>query len=197
MRTTGVTGRPRDPDVDAAILEATADLLAEKGPAGTTVDAVARAAGCGKAAIYRRWAGKTELIIAAVRQLYLAPEVPDTGTLRGDLLVAVGHYSGKDDRAANVLANVLVEAKDDSALRAAARDAVGRPPVEVLRRVLARAIEQGDIPRDAPVELIATIVPAVAFQTLTARRRVLTSPEVAELIDRVLLPSLTASAPRD
>ncbi|WEG08911.1 TetR-like C-terminal domain-containing protein [Microbacterium horticulturae] len=187
-------GRPRDPDVDASILDATADLLAEKGPTAMTVDAVAAAAGCGKAAIYRRWAGKTELVVAAVRRLYLAPEVPDTGTLRGDLLVAIGHYSGRDDRDARVLANVLAEAQNASALRAAAYESVGRPPVDVLYRVMARAIERGELADDAPVDLVATIVPAVAFQTLTSQRRTLTEAEVVELVDRVVIPALTSRA---
>jgi AcrR family transcriptional regulator len=192
MSTSPGVGRPRDPEVDAAILDATAELLADGGPTAMTLDAVAHAAGCGKSAIYRRWAGKTELIVAAVNRLYRAPSVPDTGTLREDLLVAAGHYSGRSDREARVLAHVLVESKDDPALRAAAYDSVGRPPVDVLRAVAARAQERGEVPPDAPVELILSIVPAIAFQTLTAEGRTLTEPEIVELVDRVLIPSLTS-----
>jgi AcrR family transcriptional regulator len=190
MSTTNA-GRPRDPEVDAAILEATADLLADEGPTAMTLDGVARAAGCGKSAIYRRWAGKTELIVAAVTRLYRAPDVPDTGDLREDLLVAVRHYSGRSDREARMLANVLAASRTDPTLRAAAYEAVGRPPVEVLGAVLARARRRGDIPADAPVDLILTIVPAVAFQALDVEGRTLTEPEIVRLVDRILIPSLS------
>jgi AcrR family transcriptional regulator len=191
MTTSPTVGRPRDPDLDAAILDATAELLASGGPTAMTLDAVARAAGCGKAAIYRRWAGKTQLVVAAVTRLYQAPHVPDTGSLRDDLLTAARHYSGRSDREARVLAHVLTETKDDPELRAAAYDAVGRPPVDVLRAVVARGRERGDVLPDTPVELILSIVPAIAFQTLTAEGRTLTEAEVVQLVDRVLVPALT------
>ena len=191
MSSTATAGRPRDPEVDEAILRATADLLAADGPTAMTLDAVARAAGCSKAAIYRRWAGKTELIVAAVQRLYQAPDVPDTGSLRDDLLVCARHYSGRDDRSARVLANVLLESKNDEALRDAAYQSVGRPPVEVLSSVLARAAARGDIRPDAPLKLIAEILPAMAFRSLVSQGRTLVESEVLEIIDGVMLPSLT------
>jgi AcrR family transcriptional regulator len=84
------SGRKRDISLDSALLDATLDVLAEVGAAGLTMDAVAARAGSGKAALYRRWSSKSELIIAAVarmkrNQVDLA-NLPDTGTLRGDLL---------------------------------------------------------------------------------------------------------------
>jgi AcrR family transcriptional regulator len=194
MSATATVGRPRDPDMDTAILDAAAELLAVEGPTAMTLDAVARAAGCGKAAIYRRWAGKTELIVAAVQRMYRAPDVPDTGSLRDDLLVAVRHYSGRDDRAARVLANVLTETRNDPVLRDAAYASVGKPPVDVLDGVLARGVARGLIAPDAPLELVATIVPAVAFQRLVSQARNLTDAEVVELVDRVLLPALAQPA---
>lgn len=55
-------GRPRDPRIDAAILRATADLLAEIGYSNLTMAAVAERAGTTKTAIYRRWSSKAELV---------------------------------------------------------------------------------------------------------------------------------------
>lgn len=55
-------GRPRDPRIDAAILRATADLLAEIGYANLTMAAVADRAGTTKTALYRRWSSKAELV---------------------------------------------------------------------------------------------------------------------------------------
>jgi AcrR family transcriptional regulator len=59
-------GRKRDQSLDSALLEATLDVLAEVGAAGLTIDAVAARAGSGKAALYRRWSSKSDLIIAAI-----------------------------------------------------------------------------------------------------------------------------------
>lgn len=55
-------GRPRDPDVDAAILDAARTLLAARGFTGMSMERIARAAGVGKDAIYRRWDSKESLV---------------------------------------------------------------------------------------------------------------------------------------
>lgn len=55
-------GRPRDPAVDRAILEAARELLARRGFTGTSMDAIARTAGVGKDTLYRRWSSKEELV---------------------------------------------------------------------------------------------------------------------------------------
>jgi AcrR family transcriptional regulator len=83
-------GRPRSTQADEAILEAAVEIFAEVGLEGLTVEGVAARAGVGKATIYRRYPGKMELVVAAVRcftQPRLAP--PDTGTTCGDLAALV------------------------------------------------------------------------------------------------------------
>src|SRR5215207_5169831 len=60
-------GRPRDPRRDAAIRDAALALLADVGYERMTVDAIAAAAGVSKPTIYRRWAGKHELVADAIR----------------------------------------------------------------------------------------------------------------------------------
>ena len=62
-------GRPRDPRVDAAIVDATLRLLAEGGYSSLTMEAVAALAGVGKATLYRRYAGKEQLVVDAVATL--------------------------------------------------------------------------------------------------------------------------------
>jgi len=78
-------GRPRDPAIDDAILGATLAVLADDGYTGLTMDRVASAAGVSKATIYRRWATRRDVLLAAVDQLSASVPAPDTGTLRGDL----------------------------------------------------------------------------------------------------------------
>jgi AcrR family transcriptional regulator len=78
-------GRPRDPAIDDAILDATLAVLADDGYAGLTMDRVAASAGVSKATIYRRWPTRRDVLLAAVDHLSSAVPAPDTGTLRGDL----------------------------------------------------------------------------------------------------------------
>src|ERR1700712_4178711 len=83
-------GRRRDESKDDAILDATRELLAERGYDGMTMDAVADRAGAGKATVYRRWPSKVQLTVDAVVCAKGVPmavdEIPDTGSLRGDLM---------------------------------------------------------------------------------------------------------------
>jgi AcrR family transcriptional regulator len=78
-------GRPRDPRIDRAVLRATVELLGETGYAELSVDAIARRAGTSKPAIYRRWPSKAHLVHEAVFPIDSGTELPDTGTLSGDV----------------------------------------------------------------------------------------------------------------
>jgi AcrR family transcriptional regulator len=187
---TRASGRPRDPDTERSILTATQDLLVESGYPGTTIAAVASRARCSKAAIYRRWTTKTDLVIAAVRALQIPVTMPDTGALRSDLLEAAMHFADDDSRAGAVLASLLGELGRDADLREAAYRTIGGPPVAVLVAVIERWIARGAIPADVPVDLIANIIPTAAFGSVTLRRRALPATTITDLIDAVLLPAL-------
>src|ERR1700722_2208008 len=78
-------GRPRDPGYDKVILDATLEILNDKGYAGLTIDGVAPRTGVGRPTIYRRWASKAALVIAALTQSSHLSLIPDTGALRDDL----------------------------------------------------------------------------------------------------------------
>ena len=78
-------GRPRDPSYDRAILDATLQILNDKGYAGLTIDGVAARTGVGRPTIYRRWSSKPALAIAALAESPGLSPVPDTGAVRDDL----------------------------------------------------------------------------------------------------------------
>ena len=71
-------GRPRDPEADDRILAAASALILLRGFDSMTVDEVAARAGVGKATVYRRWAAKEDLAVAAMEQLY-RDEMPPAG----------------------------------------------------------------------------------------------------------------------
>ncbi|HEY4452913.1 MAG TPA: TetR/AcrR family transcriptional regulator [Pseudonocardiaceae bacterium] len=171
-------------------MAATADVIARRGLSGATVGEVARQAGTGKAAVYRRWPSKTALVVAAVRALQAEVTVPDTGTLRGDLHAWVRHYTSGDPRAPRMLANLLSEASRDAELREAAYEAIGNPPAVALREVIERWIERGEVSPAAPLDVLVGIIPSYAFRQVVTRGSTLNETTAATLIDHVLLPAL-------
>jgi AcrR family transcriptional regulator len=85
---TRVRHRRRGPELESALLESAWNELVEVGFAGLTMESVAARAQTGVAVLYRRWANKDQLVLAAIEHYGQAHpvEIPDTGTLRGDLL---------------------------------------------------------------------------------------------------------------
>ena len=80
------SGRPRNPLIDEAVLQAAAELVVEVGYADLTIAAIAERAGTSKPAIYRRWPSKAHLVHeAAFRDDDEQLSLPDTGVLRDDL----------------------------------------------------------------------------------------------------------------
>jgi AcrR family transcriptional regulator len=186
---TGGRGAPRE----EAILLATLELLAESGYDQLTIDAVAARARCSKATIYRRWPGKTALVITAVRRYAGRPltAAPDTGSLRSDLLAALQEMRssllGQD---AALILGLLMAMRRDTELAAAVRDQVLDAKREVLGAAIDRAIARGDIPADAGSALLAEISSAVLLSRLLVTGEPLDDAFVQLLVDTVLLPTL-------
>ncbi|HEY3773653.1 MAG TPA: TetR/AcrR family transcriptional regulator [Solirubrobacteraceae bacterium] len=90
-----VRHRRRGQQLQSALLDAAWDELVEVGFANLTMESVAARAQTGIAVLYRRWANKHELVLAAIAHYGHAHpiETPDTGTLRGDLLALLTAFS--------------------------------------------------------------------------------------------------------
>jgi AcrR family transcriptional regulator len=188
-------GRPVNAAIDEQLLRATQDLLVEEGFERLTMDAVARRCGASKTTIYRRWPSKTTLVVAAAAALFVAPELPDTGDLREDLLACGRAYVHREGRTAQVLAAVLTASQHDPDLRDASRDALGAPHGGLFERVLSRAVDRGWATGTADVETLAEVFPAIAYQRVAARGLLLVEEDVVRVVDGVLLPALMASRP--
>ncbi|MBF4550542.1 TetR family transcriptional regulator [Pseudoclavibacter sp. RFBJ3] len=193
-------GRKRDHTRDTDILEAALDVLAETGYDGMTIDMVATRAKAGKATLYRRWASKSDLVLDAVacmksKDLDLAA-LPDTGSLRGDLVALVRPPSIRDaERKLNVMTGVVSMIARDPEMAAAAQEAIVAPRAAANRAIFERAIERGEISADVDLDTLSTIAPAMAaFRTLILRR----SPDrdfLIGIIDNVVLPAAKRGAP--
>jgi len=111
-------GRPRDPRIDAAILQATADLLVRSGYASLTLAAVAERAGTTKTALYRRWSSKAELVheaaIPASATALAAPAGDIAADVRAMLAAARDVFTSPVARAA--LPGLIADMAADPAL---------------------------------------------------------------------------------
>lgn len=150
-------GRPRDPHVDAAIREATLDLLVDEGFARMSMEAVASRAGVGKAAIYRRWDSKTALVVDAIRALIgpkLAP-FPETDDLRADLraiyAMAIEKTKGLEGCVMNSVSGEL--ARNPELARTVRAELIGSRMHELADRIR-QAMATGDVAPGDP-ELLA------------------------------------------
>lgn len=143
--------------VTAAITRAMFDQLAETGYARMSMDAVARRAGVGKAAVYRRWPSKQAMLIdlvgAAMRDNL--PEVPDAGSLAGDVrgFLDVIVAQTTQPRIRRIALDVLVETTRSPELTAALDDVVGQPRRTAAASVLTRAIDRGELSAELDREL--------------------------------------------
>jgi AcrR family transcriptional regulator len=185
-------GRRLDASRDAAIATAVIDVLGRSGYGGLTMDAVAMAAGVGKATIYRRWSSKVELLIS-VMEVVGAPvlQVPDTGKLREDLVAVLTEVvelvSGPSGRAIRSLLGAVF---DDPVLQEGSR----RLPLAnwdaAWETVVARAVERGEVPAGVEQSIAAEVGPAVLALRWLITGRPLDHTVVTDLVDRVVLPLL-------
>lgn len=139
-------GRPRDSHVDHAILTATRELLAERGYAGLTVDAVAARAGVGKAAIYRRYTSKQEMIFSVALHDLREQPPSDAGSLRGDLTELAATIAGQLGRTpGDVLAGLLADVYADPELIKRFGETFVHRERQVIIEVLDRAVARGEL----------------------------------------------------
>jgi AcrR family transcriptional regulator len=180
-------GRPQDPRRRQAILEAAAYLLAEVGYDRMTVDALAARAGVSKPTIYRRWpGGKLEIVAEALRcKRAEFGGLPDTGTLRGDLLAMLGNVvKSLDVRLAGGLLSHLSSSDELTELIRGEVVADERRRYAVL---LGRAQARGEIRPDV-TPLFADIAGSVIFTRTLIAGEPLDREFLVELVDHVLLP---------
>ena len=191
----GRGGRKRDHTRDEAILDAAIDVLGEVGYSALTIDAVAARARAGKATVYRRWSSKEELILDAVQRLKdqqvpLDP-LPDTGTVRGDLLALFRPQTTEEierrDRAAAGLVSLL---SHHSAFAAAAHAALVDPWADAHRAIMTRAVERGEVSPAVDVETICHILPTMAAYRALVQREPFDQSVLASVVDGVLMPAL-------
>ncbi|MFG1694805.1 TetR/AcrR family transcriptional regulator [Nonomuraea sp. NPDC049309] len=160
------------PQVTEAITEAVLDELAEHGYARLSMEGVAKRAGVGKSALYRRWKSKQEMAMAVIRDYSIAMiKVSDTGTLRGDLrasLEAVARWL-THPRFASILPDLVAEMARNPELGEVVGLLVGEPKRERTAEIFRRAIARGELPEDTDIELALDLIAAPVYWRLAVR----------------------------
>jgi len=174
------------------LLAVTLELLQEHGYDRLTVDAVATTARASKATIYRRWPTKAELVLAAfvegTRQVAVDP---DTGTLRGDLLRLGEQISAHVSTHASTIRAVLVEVSRSAELDAIMQEQFLDQRKALMSRVLAQAVARGEIEASAITDDLWDVLPGYLIYRAVLTGRAPSCRTIEDLVDDLLLPSLT------
>ena len=191
-------GRPRDPGYDKAILDATLEILNDKGYAGLTIDGVAAKTGVGRPTIYRRWRSKPALVIAALTAAPSLSPAPDTGALRDDLLAFQRDQVVLMDRpeSRRITAGLVADLVDDPELAEAYLGDYVELRQKSVSQALQRGIERGELRADADESLIYDLLIGPLFLRSVVRGEPL-GPKIAEqIVDLVLTVFGTPQASR-
>lgn len=187
-------GRPRDPRVDEALTEHLVALLAERGPDGFSVDELAARSGVGKAAIYRRYRSREELLAAGFAAVN--EDMPDVTGLpvREALIRLLEWISGA--HAAGMTPTWLVAMQQMPHIKDLYMAKVVQPRRDALREVLGRAREQGYLRPDVDLEVALTCLsaPAVLVGMHRARGHRTGDVPIAAVVDLILEGLLTPAA---
>jgi AcrR family transcriptional regulator len=186
-------GRKRDHARDAPILDAALAVLAESGYEGMTVDMVAARAGAARATVYRRWATKADLVLAAAARLSETDvgldQLPDTGSLRGDVVAMfVPDTVEEQQLRLRVLTALLLLSKTDKRLAEAATGAGIGPWIEANRVLMQRAVDRGEFPA-ADIATLAQVIPMMCICRAVQLEPITREFSLA-LLDGVIIPAL-------
>ncbi|WP_431680804.1 TetR/AcrR family transcriptional regulator [Kitasatospora sp. KL5] len=184
--------RRRGRALEAAIFEATLELLTSGGFARLTMEGVAGAAQTGKAALYRRWASKADLVVHALGATLPPPaDIPDLGSVRSELLQLMGRLGGiMNSPAGHAIRVLMAELDHEQAL--AFKDfldgRVLRPANAAVLAILGRGERRGDVRRGAATPIVADVAPAMLLYRAKVCDGPLDEDFCGDLVDQVLIP---------
>ena len=182
-------GRPRSEQADRAILQAAAELLAERGLAGMSIEEVASRAGVGKTTVYRRWTSRGTLALDAFLADFQAQQpLPDTGNLHDDLLAALRAWmrSVTATSAGPILASLIAEAQRDPVLAESWRERVVERLRDQHKIMLDRAVARSEIPADTDYDVVLDLMFGAAYHRLLHGHQPLTDTFAREVVGLIV-----------
>jgi AcrR family transcriptional regulator len=198
-RTPDRATRRRGVQLEGALLDAAWAELTEVGYSAFTMEGVATRAKTSRAVLYRRWSNRSSLAIAAIRrQTKLAVvDIPDTGTLRDDVLALLRHASARFGEVAGVFSFLIADYYNETGMSAAVlreRALAGEPTAWQI--VLDRAVARGEIDPDVLSPRIASLPLDLVRHDVIMNRSSVPDKTLVEIVDRIFLPLVFADRPR-
>jgi AcrR family transcriptional regulator len=187
-----VAGRPRDPELEARLLDAAWSLLTSRGYDALNLSQVAAQADAHRTDVYRRWSSKAQLVVDALAENLPPIAEIDTGSLHSDLRAIVADFAESWSSAwIDGLMGLLADLQRDPDAELAFRGmALGRG--EPLRNAIARATERGEIDDVADLTLVGDLVEGPLMHHRMVGRQPLT-PEFLDAVTAVAWRFLTGS----
>jgi AcrR family transcriptional regulator len=187
-------GRPRSPAADQALLHAALESLQEDGYARLSMVGVAKRAGVSGTTLYRRWSSKEDLVVAALESLHQGGDYLDTGSLAGDLDLALGQtaaaFRGEQGR---VLRGLIGEVFKNPELATLVQDRLGGPKRQLFVDMIDRAVRRHEIPAIDP-NIALNLVLGPIFHRFMVDSETLTS-EVVDYLVPMTIAALKAAPP--
>lgn len=188
-------GARRNPETEAAILEAAEAIMAEQGIAGFSIEAVAKRARAGKPTIYKWWPGKTALLLDVYHRQKPASVHMDTGSVEEDVfafLTGVFAHWG-DTGAGQVFRFVIAEAQRDEAAAASLADYAAERRIQS-GAIFQRGIDRGELADDIDVGLCADMLAGFIWQRLLTGR-IERDPQQLRQVARQMVRGLLGNTP--
>jgi AcrR family transcriptional regulator len=186
--------RRRGDVLERAIFEAALEQLSTLGWKRLTMEGVANCAQTGKAALYRRWPCKEDLVMAALQKaLPMVQEGPDLGSLRDDLIFLLERMRTVMFSPAGCAFRAIMEEMEHEHAKqffALVHQKVLEPGRRISAEVLRRGIERGEVRPDADVELLADVGPALMMYRSKVAGGEISADYPDRVVDEVLLPML-------
>jgi AcrR family transcriptional regulator len=184
--------RRRGKVLESAIFEVVLQEL-EEGFVNFSIERVAARAGTSKPVIYRRWPTRARLVYAALRanRPGLAFETPDTGTVRGDVMLILRRISEMvDELSPEVIFGLIAELlhESDSSLFAE----VHERNAKIMMEILDRGVGRGEIAAEKLTPRLAALPFDLVHHQLVLLQQPLSAQDIEEIIDRIFLPLVRA-----
>jgi AcrR family transcriptional regulator len=191
----GARSRRRGEVLERALYEATLAELAEVGYGGLTMEGIAARAQTGKAALYRRWCSKHDLVHAAlVHTLPPVPELRSGRSARENLLtVFTSHRDILAGKTGFPSLWIMQQLLHEPEMRAIFADAVVAPRLKIVESILQAAIDNGDIDPATVTSLTARVGPALINHHFLLTGAPPNRRELALVVDTVIPPRRRAT----
>ncbi len=148
--------RPPSAEAHVKVLDAAAELVAERGIDATSMDAIARKSGVSKATIYNHWPDKEALVLEMLAHIHQLTERPSfaSGKPRADAVAALAYQpEGNQQLKERITPHLVAYSAKRKEFGLAWRNAVMEPLRRDLRRILKQAGERGELRKDLDLDV--------------------------------------------